>query len=161
MHRVIFFATSLGLVFLDQLSKKLVESHLALYDSISIIPGFFDLIHIRNTGTAFSFLANQQSLWIPRLLIAITSLTLAAILYFVLRFPGLSLTMQTGLFLVMGGAVGNLLDRVRYGYVIDFLDVYIGPYHWPTFNVADSAITVGIALVLLDQWWQKPQGAPA
>ncbi len=156
MRRLWFFLFSISLVIFDQLSKKMVESHLALYDSIAVIPGFFDLIHIRNTGSAFSLFAGHNSIWIPRLLIAITSISLVAILYFVVRFPQISLILQAGLFSVLGGAAGNLIDRIRYGYVVDFLDIYAGSYHWPAFNVADSAISVGIGLILLDQWRQKP-----
>lgn len=145
------------MVFLfDQWTKWLIESRIPLYDTISIVENFFNITHTHNNGVAFSVLADASSPWVPRLLLAFALLTLFAILYVLLRYPALSWVVQTGLLLILGGATGNLFDRIRYGYVIDYLDVYIGSYHWPTFNVADSAITIGIGLLLLDQWRPKP-----
>jgi signal peptidase II len=155
MRRPIFFTVSLAIFFLDQLTKRLIESRLLLYDSIPIIGGFFDITHARNTGVAFSLLADNSSPWIPRLLTTASLLTLLVILFVLLRYSKIGWALQTGLLLVLGGAAGNLCDRIRYGFVVDFLDVYVGSYHWPTFNVADSAITIGIGFLLLDQWGPK------
>ncbi len=156
MSRYLFIPIPLAVFLLDQWTKRLIASRIPLLDSISIIGNFFDITHTHNNGIAFSVLADVSSPWVPRILLTVTLLTLLAILYVLLRYPTLNLVLQTGLLLILGGAAGNLFDRIRYGFVIDFLDVYIGPYHWPTFNVADSAITVGIGLLLLDQWWPKP-----
>jgi signal peptidase II len=159
MRRPLFFSISLAIFFLDQWAKRLIESRLLLYDSIPIIGGFLDITHARNTGVAFSLLAGNSSPWIPRLLTTASLLTLLVILFVLLRYSKISRALQTGLLLVLGGAAGNLCDRIRYGFVVDFLDVYVGSYHWPTFNIADSAITVGIGFLLLDQW--GPKTSPA
>lgn len=156
MSRYLFFSVSLTVFLLDQWTKWLIESRIPLYDTIPIVEKFFNITRTHNKGVAFSILADASSPWVPRVLLTVALLTLLAILYVLLRYPTLSWVLQTGLLLILGGATGNLFDRIRYGYVVDFLDVYIGPYHWPTFNVADSAITIGIGLLLLDQWWPKP-----
>jgi signal peptidase II len=156
MSRYLLFSVSLLVVLFDQWTKNLIATRIPLYDSISVIRNFFDITHTHNTGVAFSVLADASSPWVPRILSTVTLLTLCAILFVLLRYPNLNPALQTGLFLILGGAAGNLFDRIRQGFIIDFLDVYIGPYHWPTFNIADSAITIGIGLLLWNQWWRRP-----
>jgi len=129
---------------LDQLTKALILEHLPLGGSIPVIPGFFDLTHVHNPGGAFGFLAGLSPAVRSLLFIAVSLLAAGLILYFYWQTPPRQRFLPVGLALIFGGAVGNLVDRLRFGIVVDFLDVYAGTLHWPAFNVADSAITVGV-----------------
>ena len=135
-------------VLLDQFSKVLVESTLELHQSIALIPSLA-IRKIYNSGAAFSFLSDASG-WQRWFFIALASLVVIVLTVWLYRLQKNQLRMALALSLVLGGAVGNLIDRVLYGYVIDFIDVYYASWHWPTFNVADSAITAGAALLLLD-----------
>ena len=150
MIRCFYFLIPIVVLVLDRLTKVLVEAQFLLYESKTIIPGVFDLTHTRNTGVAFGLFANSDSPWVPYVLTLTATTALIAILVYSLRHPVENWKLQLGLMLVLGGAAGNLYDRINYGYVIDFLDVFYGTYHWPTFNVADSAITIGIGFLLLE-----------
>ena len=140
-----FFIIAVTILVLDQLSKNLVLAAFSLNESISIIPGFFNLTYVRNTGAAFGILAGQES-WRHLFFQSVSILALGAIVYlfWASRRDRLALW---GSALVFGGAAGNLVDRIRFGYVIDFLDFFIGRYHWPAFNIADSGITIGAFLL--------------
>lgn len=130
-------------VILDQLSKAVVRFYLPLYQSVPVISGFFSLTHIENPGGAFGFLAGYQSS-LQRLFFLIGTLAAVGVLiYLYKKIPATYSLLAAGLALIMGGAVGNLLDRIRFGKVTDFLDIFIGHLHWPAFNIADSAVTVG------------------
>jgi signal peptidase II len=148
--RCFYFLIPIIVLVLDRLTKVLVEARFLLYESKTIVPGVFDLTHTRNTGVAFGLFANSDSPWVPYVLMLTATTALIAILVYSLRQPVDNWKLQVGLMLVLGGAAGNLYDRINYGYVIDFLDVFYGTYHWPTFNVADSAITIGIGFLLLE-----------
>ena len=149
-RRIPWRALALGsaAVFLaDQATKLAVVAALPLNAGRPVIPGFFDLVHVRNTGGAFSLLAGAPSPWRNLLFVALSLLAVGVILH-VYRKAGDAL-LRAGLALVLGGALGNLLDRLRLGEVVDFLALHYGAFHWPAFNVADSAITVGCALLLV------------
>lgn len=136
-----------GVLFLDQLTKILSQQYLELHQPIAVLPGF-QLYLAYNYGAAFSFLADGSG-W-QRWFFVVISILLCSLMTFWLRQHTESETMEkTALALILGGALGNLLDRLVYGYVVDFIDVYYGSYHWPTFNIADSAICVGAALYLV------------
>ncbi len=139
---------SAAVVVLDQYSKVLVDSSLELYHSIELIPSLA-MYKIYNSGAAFSFLSDASG-WQRWFFIALASLVVIVLTAWLYHLQKNQLRMALALSLVLGGAVGNLIDRVLYGYVIDFIDVYYASWHWPTFNVADSAITLGAALLLLD-----------
>jgi signal peptidase II len=150
----LIMATVLPLVMvLDQLSKIYVDRTMKLYQSIPVIDGLFSITYLRNKGAAFSFLANVS--WrLPFFMLASVIAVVAIVVAFrKLRdeqnFAALSLS------LILSGALGNLIDRVRLGEVIDFLDVYWQTYHWPAFNLADSAICVGVALLALDMFREE------
>ena len=130
----------------DQFTKYLVLRHMPLYKSIPVIPGFFSLTHVRNPGGAFGFLAQNGSPWRHWIFLGATLFALVMILYFYYRTPKTHPYLGLGLSLIFGGAIGNLIDRVRFGEVVDFLDVYVAHLHWPTFNVADSAVTIGVTI---------------
>jgi signal peptidase II len=144
------FAMIAGLVvLLDQATKMLVLAKMPLYHAISVIPGFFNLTHIRNPGGAFGFLA-AGSLAIRNLLfLGVSAIAMGLIVYFYRSTPKTYPYLASALAMIFGGAAGNLIDRLRFGEVVDFLDIYLGAYHWPAFNVADSAITIGIAIFIV------------
>ncbi len=155
-----FLMLALAVLALDQWTKWLVESHLPSPSSREIIPGFFHLSHVKNTGVAFGLLADlgdEGAAWMLALL-GLAAISVVAV-YFQ-RTPARETALLTALSLVLGGAVGNLLDRVTAGAVTDFLGVYIGSYRWPDFNVADSAISIGLGLLILDSFRARPP-APA
>ncbi|MGA6925238.1 MAG: signal peptidase II [Desulfosarcina sp.] len=143
-----FLAIAGVVVLLDQISKLLVLREIGLYHSITVIPGFFNLTHVRNPGGAFSFMATGSPGLRNLLFVGVSTLAMALIVYFYRSTPKSHPALAAALAMIFGGAVGNLIDRLRFGEVVDFLDVYLGPYHWPTFNVADSAITVGITIFI-------------
>jgi len=131
---------------LDQATKALVVATIAVYQTIAVIPGFFNLTHIYNPGGAFGFLSGSTS-GLRHLFFLVSSFAaMGLILFLYAKTPPKQRLLELGLSLILGGACGNIIDRIRIGRVIDFLDVYIKDLHWPAFNVADSAITIGIAL---------------
>ncbi len=135
-------------IILDQASKLLIDHHLELYESIKLIP-FFQLTYVRNTGAAFSFLA-QAGGWQRWFFIILSISASIAICYWLKNMPKDRHWESAAWALVLGGALGNLIDRIAYGYVIDFLDAYYQHWHFPAFNVADSAITIGVGMLLID-----------
>lgn len=137
----------IGLV-LDQASKLYIHRTMQLYQSIPVIDGFFNIFYIRNRGAAFSFLS--QASWRLPFFIAVSLIASVVILVAFGRLRDDQRLAQASLAMIFSGAVGNLIDRVRLGEVIDFLDLYWRSYHWPAFNVADSFICVGVALLALD-----------
>ncbi len=141
---------SLLAVVLDQVSKWVVDSSMQLYQSIPLVP-YFNLTYVRNTGAAFSFLseAGGWQRWFFAGLAIVISIVIAV---WLARLKQHETLLAVALSLVLGGAIGNLIDRLAYGYVIDFLDVYYQTWHWPAFNVADSAITLGVVLMLLESF---------
>jgi signal peptidase II len=134
----------------DQATKAIVRSTLPVHGSVSVIPGFLDITHVRNAGAAFGILnaADFPFKSIVMVLIAITALVAVAV--YAMTLPPDQRVVRFGLALILGGAIGNVTDRLLTGYVVDFVDVYWRGYHFWAFNVADSAITVGVALMLLD-----------
>ncbi|WP_446007935.1 signal peptidase II [Candidatus Electrothrix sp.] len=146
-----FFIIMALVVVGDQLTKVSILDNFALYDSTAVIPGFFNLTFLRNSGAAFGMLSGMPLLWRQIFFISIAVVALVA-LVLMQRKMGKENAWYTLCFaLIGGGAVGNVIDRVLYGSVVDFLDFYIGKYHWPAFNVADSAIFVGVTIFLLLQ----------
>ncbi len=155
-----YLLLSLAVLALDQWSKWWIEGHLAPHAVLPVVPGFLNLTHVRNTGVAFGLFAGQAAglgSWFLSLL-GLGALAVVG-LYFRRAAPSDS-RLLAALASILGGALGNLLDRVASGAVTDFIDAYVGSYHWHTFNVADSAITVGIALMALD-FLRRPQPASA
>lgn len=131
-------------VAIDQATKHMVMAQMELYQSISVIDGFFQLTRAHNPGGAFSFFAGQSELVRRFVFLGMTAVAMVAILYLYFQTPKTNPFLAAALALIFGGAVGNFIDRVRFGYVIDFLDVFIGRYHWPIFNVADSAVAISL-----------------
>ncbi len=144
---------TLAVLALDQASKLYIDGHLALYQSLTVVQGFFNITYVRNKGAAFGIFADS-AVRLP-FFIGISVLAAAAILWYLWRLPEKQKLMRVSLSLILAGALGNLIDRLRLGEVIDFLDAHWRQHHWPAFNVADSAITVGVVLWLLDLWLEE------
>lgn len=134
---------------LDQLTKSMVLAGFRLYESIPVIPGFFNLTFITNTGAAFGLLAGEQTLLRQVFFIAVAMVALLVLFFSYRHLHSQGRLFVHAIGLIAGGAVGNLIDRLRFGHVVDFLDFYVKGYHWPAFNVADSAITIGVGLFIL------------
>jgi len=149
------FVISGLVVILDQITKLLILKNLPLFHSITVIPGFFNVTHILNPGGAFGFMAHQNSQFRNLLFLLAASIAICFIFFFYKNVSETQPLLATGLALIFGGAVGNLIDRIRFGKVVDFLDFYIGSHHWPAFNVADSAITVGITVFVFHLLFKK------
>jgi len=132
----------------DQISKALILKNLPLHRSIPVITGLFDITHILNPGGAFGLMAGMSAVMRTIVFLFISSMAVGLIFYFYCKTPPTYKLLATGFALIFGGAIGNLIDRVRFGTVVDFLDFYIGNHHWPAFNIADSAITVGILIFI-------------
>jgi signal peptidase II len=156
LKRVHYLIISAVVILLDLWTKWLVVQRIDLHEAVPVIPNFFQLVHVRNTGAAFGIGANASSRIIPLLLNLGAIAVFCVVVVYALRSAVTDRLLQTGLHLILGGAIGNLLDRFRFGYVVDFLDVFTGTHHWPAFNVADSAICIGIALLFLDMR-KKPE----
>ena len=145
----LFIFSAISIVVIDQMTKLWIMAEFVLYEVKTVIPGFFNLVHIRNKGMAFG-LFNKPDNSIPFYIITGISIILVIILtYWFLSEKPDSPAIKIGGGFILGGAAGNLIDRVRLGEVVDFLDFYIKTWHWPAFNVADSAINIGAAIIIL------------
>ncbi|MZH03468.1 MAG: signal peptidase II [Nitrospinae bacterium] len=155
-YLVLFFVSGF-LIVIDQYTKFMVSLHIPLNYSIKVMEGFFNLTHIRNSGVAFGLFASQQSEYKPLMFIIISSIAILAILVIFHQTPKEKKIVQTGLILIFSGAIGNLIDRSLHGEVIDFVDFFIDGYHFPAFNIADSCITIGVALMVVDLFCGESQ----
>ncbi len=142
------FLIALLVILLDRGSKWLVESTIALHESIAVLPGFFRLTHVQNSGAAFGLFADSSSEWKITILVMFSLLALVVVSALLWKNSHAMTSTGVGLALILGGAVGNLWDRLFSGHVVDFFDFYVGSYHWPAFNIADSAIVVGAFLLV-------------
>jgi signal peptidase II len=142
-------------IIFDQLTKWLMSNWLDLYETVAVVP-YFNLTLAHNYGAAFSFLASAGGWqrWFFTLLAVVVSLVL---IIWMKRLKANARLEAISLALILGGAIGNVIDRLMHGYVIDFLDVYVGTYHWPAFNIADSAICVGAVLLIFDSFRSKTE----
>ncbi len=143
-------------VLLDFITKAYIDSHMCLHESVVVIRGFFNITYVRNPGAAFSFLAGASPGFRSVFFLAVTVLAIILVLYYVAKSKAEEPFMIFALSLILSGALGNFIDRVRLGEVIDFIDVHLSGYHWPAFNVADSAITVG-AFIMFFALFKRPK----
>ncbi len=162
-ERTLPFVVAATVFTLDRITKWLIQTHLSLWEQLTVIPRFFNIVHAENPGVAFGLFANSTGWWRNIALIGISLAVLVYITYTLLARPGAhSAYLRLGLGFVLGGAVGNLWDRLLHGTVTDFIEVYAGSWYLPAFNIADSAISVGAGLLLLDMWrTRSSQPAPA
>lgn len=155
-NRLLFSGLSaLAIVIADRVTKDLVEAKLRFAESVPILAGWVDLVRVENPGAAFSLFAD----WSPgvrwAVLVAYSAIAILVLAWFILRPWSKGRLAPISLGIILGGAAGNLFDRLRTGRVVDFVDLHWGAWHWPAFNVADSAITIGVALLLLFGWREE------
>src|SRR5437588_12909166 len=155
--RVTHFLLALIVVLLDRWTKRLVAAHIAMYSHIQIIPGFFRLTHTENTGAAFSLFADSPAHWKTALLIGFSAIAMVIVTILLWKQSRPLTSSGIALSLILGGAVGNLWDRVASGRVVDFLLFYVKQYQWPVFNLADSAIVVGALLLVIEIFFSRPK----
>jgi signal peptidase II len=153
--RAVYLLIALIVVLLDRWTKHVVAQRIALYSHIQIIPGFFRLTHTENTGAAFSLFADSTAPWKTGMLIAFSVIALFVVAVLLWKNSHAHIATGIGLSLIMGGALGNLWDRLASGRVVDFLLFYIRRYQWPVFNLADSAIVVGAGLLVIEILFAK------
>ena len=144
------------MVALDQVSKALVVRFINYHETISVIDGFFNLVHVRNRGMAFGLMNRPDNGFFHLILVVAVLTAIIVLVYWFYRLRNDRGYLLLGLSLILGGALGNLIDRLRLREVIDFLDFFIGSYHWPSFNIADSAISIGTVWVAVNILLLKP-----
>jgi len=147
---LIYLWVSAGVIVLDQITKAVIEHTLGLYQSIQVLP-VLEITRLHNTGAAFSFLADETG-WQRWLFTALAAVVSVILVLWLRRIDRGSRALATAVALILGGALGNVVDRIRLGHVIDFIHAHWADHYFPAFNVADSAITVGAVLLLLDAW---------
>lgn len=156
LNYLILLIVSVFSLLVDQLTKAYIDRSMDLHHSIPVIDGLFNITYVRNKGAAFGFLANT-SYRIPFFIfVSIVAVVVILIAFYKLRDD--QRLAMVSLAMILSGAIGNLIDRMRLGEVIDFLDVYWKGYHWPAFNIADSAICIGVALLAIDMFKEEKQG---
>ena len=144
-----------SVLLLDQISKAYINHAFSLHESLPIIPDLFSIAYVRNKGAAFGLFAGQSSLFRALFFSGVSLLAVFFLALMIYQVPHDDKWQTTSFSLLLGGAMGNIADRVRMGEVVDFLDFYIGAYHWPAFNVADSAITIGVTLLMIKLYINK------
>jgi len=148
-RRYLFLAGVVGTIFiLDQTTKALIQRTMRLHESIPVVDRLFSLTYIRNAGAAFGLFADHGNALRMAFFVTISVAAVLFLLTFFAKIPKEARLGRLSVAMVMGGALGNLIDRIRFGEVVDFLDFYVGSYHWPAFNVADSCISVGVTLLI-------------
>ena len=158
--RSLYITIALCIFVLDRWTKFIVAQKIQLFDSISVVPGFFKITHLRNTGAAFSLFADAPATWRMIMLVLFSSIALVIVIVLLVRNSHRFTWNGFALALILGGALGNLWDRVLHGWVTDFLLVYYKNWEWPAFNVADSAICVGATLLIAEMLFRR-EHAPA
>jgi signal peptidase II len=150
-----YFFIMLAIAAVDQASKWLVARYIPLESTVNLIKGFFRLWHVRNSGAIWGFFSGHPSKLVPMIITALAIIALLIVAYFFVRTPGRYRLELTAYAFILGGALGNIIDRLRLGFVVDFLDAYIKSQHWPTFNCADSCISIGVLLLAWSIWRGK------
>lgn len=154
-YREVYFFLAATVLILDQVTKMIVAKMIHLNDAVTVIPGFFRISHVLNRGAAFSLFADIRSPLAPLGLLLFSMVVMTVIVVLLAKAKRVFNRTYIGLALILGGAFGNFLDRLLLGSVVDFLAFQLGSYHWPDFNLADSAIVVGSGLLLLDVALQR------
>jgi signal peptidase II len=157
--RVRAFGTGAAVLALDRITKRLIEARMSFLDTYRVIPGFFDIVRSENRGVAFGLFSDSSSAWRTALLVLLALAAVIGVSIVLWRADRLDRMSRLGFALILGGAAGNVVDRILWGRVTDFLLFYIREYQWPAFNVADSAIVAGSGLLALALLRPKPQAA--
>jgi signal peptidase II len=148
-----------GILVLDQWTKYIIVQKFRLYQGVKVIHGFFNIIHVRNTGGAFGIFGGERGGIGSILFVVVSLIAIGAIVFLFVKTKENEKTLALSFSLILSGAVGNLIDRLHYGEVVDFLDFHLFAYHWPAFNVADSAICIGIGLMALELLTRDRKGS--
>lgn len=159
--RSFYFLLIIILIIIDQYSKFVIAKTIKPYSSLTVIPGFFKLSRIHNRGAIFGFFSQTDNKFVFIGLALASLFALAMVIYYFFKTSPSEKLMEISLSLILAGALGNLIDRIWRGYVIDFLEFYIGRYHWPNFNVADSCITIGAVLFIFIFFMRRPSCTPS
>lgn len=154
MYYLCYFFIVALVILGDQLAKIWIVNTFQMYEAREIIPSFFNLVYVVNTGAAFSMFADVDSPWRHYFFVGVACIACMTLTYMVFSLRRDHFLFMVSLALIAGGAIGNLIDRLYYGHVVDFLDVYFGAYHWPAFNIADSAICIGAVLYMVLSFFQ-------
>lgn len=161
-HRSIYFVLIAVLLAVDQITKTVISQSLTPYDARTVIPDFFDLVHLRNSGAIFGIFSNANSSFLFVLLTLFSLAALGAVIYYFIKTPASDRLMNVSLSLILAGALGNQIDRIMRGYVIDFLDFQFWGWHWPSFNVADSCISTGAVILIFIFFFKRgPECTPS
>lgn len=156
ISRPLRFGISMAVFVADRLSKLWIEGNVSAWDTLSVIPGVLNIVHAQNRGAAFGFMAQAEGYWRTLILICVSAVVMSFVAVQLWRLPAKGWPSgnwtPVALSLVLGGAIGNLYDRIWRGSVTDFIQVFIGSYEWPSFNVADSAISTGAVMLILVLW---------
>jgi signal peptidase II len=160
MKRYGIYAALAALVIgLDQLTKALIVKNIPFYGSVKVIPGFLDLTHIHNKGAILGILNSSEHAWTPVVLLLLNAAALTLVLYYFSKTSEEERAARFGLTLIVGGALGNVVDRIVRGYVVDFVEMYAGRFHWPTYNLADSCISIGAVILILSVILRRPHAS--
>jgi signal peptidase II len=149
LHRL-EVAVATGIVVVDQVTKALVRAHVPIYDTVPVVSGFLNLTHVRNSGAAFGFFSSVDFPYKPAILALVATAAFVGIAFYAARTSTHERLARFGLAMILAGAIGNLIDRLALGSVVDFVDVVFGSWHFWAFNVADSAITLGVIAMMVD-----------
>lgn len=143
------------IILLDQISKFIIKTNFNVYDNINIFKGFFQIFYAKNSGAIWGLFHNQSNSIIPKIITLISTIAVLILIFFFLKVSPKHKLEILSLSFIIGGAIGNIIDRIHQGFVVDFLDFYINGYHWPTFNIADSFITIGVIILAISIWKGK------
>jgi signal peptidase II len=161
-QRLPYFVFMAVLFVLDQVTKSIIARNISLYSSVSVLPGFFDLVHVRNKGAIFGFFSRSNSSTVFILLAVASLAALVLVVYYFVKTPASDKLMNFSLSLILAGALGNQFDRIFKGHVVDFVDLQFWGWHWPSFNVADSCISVGAVLLIFIFFFKRgPKCTPS
>jgi len=152
-------ALAAAVILLDQLTKSLIARTVPFYGSVRVIPGFLDLTHIHNRGAILGLFNSSERPGTTVLLLVLNAAALALVVYYFSKTTEKERAARLGLALIVGGALGNVIDRLTRGYVIDFVEMYAGQFHWPTYNVADASITIGAVLLIASVVFRRPHAS--
>ena len=148
-----------AIILLDQLTKAVIVRTVPYYGSLPVIPGFLDLTHIRNSGAILGLFGQMKQPWMTVILLVLNAAALGLVIYYFSKTAQRERLVRLALALIAGGALGNIVDRLARGYVIDFVDMHAGRFHWPTYNVADACITIGAVLLIAGVIFRGPHAS--
>jgi signal peptidase II len=155
----LYAALSASIILLDQLTKALIVKTIPFYGSVEVIPGFLDLTYIHNKGAILGLFNRSEQPWTTALLLLLNAAALGLVVFYFSKTKDKERVTRLALAMIVGGALGNVVDRITRGYVVDFVEMYAGKFRWPTYNVADAAITIGAVLLIASALFRRPHAS--